>query len=216
MGAYSAFSWPKKAIPGTSWNVHLRVHWVFSNYVAWKNDFLRGMRPYTHISSSTHRASVRHFVVLKMILFKSHENLSKQLFFIIRLKIRLLSFRLILHSRATDLMSGTLRHFGHLKMWYFNVHDSLESKVSCFLCVSLRHFDGLEIRFLNFPENLGSRLCDHRWAILDFSCLENASPVEFRCSELKGISLPMETFIAFCRTENEITLGSWDHRPKDN
>jgi hypothetical protein len=33
-------------------------------------------------------------------------------------------------------------------------------------------------------------------------------PVEFRGSELRGTRLPVETFIAFWRTENGITLGS--------
>jgi hypothetical protein len=48
----------------------------------------------------------------------------------------------------------------------------------------------------------------------NFSCRENAGAVEFRCSELKGIRLPVETFIEFCRTKNEITLGHEAIDPK--
>jgi hypothetical protein len=52
VSAYSAFSWPKNTIPGTSWNPRLRVHGfcerLFSNYVAWRYDYSRAMRLYTH------------------------------------------------------------------------------------------------------------------------------------------------------------------------
>jgi hypothetical protein len=70
-------------------------------------------------------------------------------------------------------MSGTLRHFGHLKTWFFNGHESLESKVSCFRCVTLRHFDGLKIRFLKFPKILHPRFRGYRWShILNFGSLK--------------------------------------------
>jgi hypothetical protein len=60
-------------------------------------------------------------------------------------------------------MSGTLRQFVQMKMWFFNGHESLEWKVPWFCCVTLRHFDGLKIRFLKFRETLGSMFRDYQW-----------------------------------------------------
>jgi hypothetical protein len=59
------------------------------------------------------------------------------------------------------------------KIWFFNYNESLESKVSCFRCITNSHFDGLKILFLNFPETLCSRFRGYRWShILHFGGLK--------------------------------------------
>jgi hypothetical protein len=55
-------------------------------------------------------------------------------------------------------------HIGHLKFWFINGHESLDSKASCIRCVTLCNFQGLEVRFLNFPETFGSRFRCYLWA----------------------------------------------------
>jgi hypothetical protein len=47
-------------------------------------------------------------------------------------------------------MSGTVWHFGHLKIWFFKGHESLESKASCFLCLTLRRLKTWKCDFFFF------------------------------------------------------------------
>jgi hypothetical protein len=104
-------------------------------------------------------------------------------------------------------MSDTLRNFGHLKMGFFNGHESFESKVSCFRCVILRHLFGLKIRFLKFLKALTSRVRGYRWThILHFgglkmpflSGIQSIRPIELYLRQVKssipGLTSPGEDY----------------------
>jgi hypothetical protein len=108
-----------------------------------------------------------------------------------------------------------LRHFGHVL--FLKGLESHGSGVSCFRWLTLRHFGGLKIRYLKCPETLGSRLCDHRLAILDFmmpwKCM-SCRVVRPWAQGYKASTGNLYSILMFWRPQNAITRVSRDHRPK--
>jgi hypothetical protein len=142
---FLAFPWPEKAIPQRLW--HPRRIGIL-------------------------RAFFRHFSVPENPIFQgTWDPLLKSAWLPVAifhnfgaLKMRFLTCREILHSRATGFMLLTVRHFGRLKMWFFKDHETLGLRLSSFYWATVQHYIGLKMRFLKHPEIFGSTLPGYRWA----------------------------------------------------
>jgi len=133
--------------------------------------------------------------------------------------------REILNSRATGFKSGTLRQVGILKMWLFKCHETLESKVSCFHCVTLLHFEGLKMRFLRLSGQIyvatGFRIifilvswkcnsCLHGFSWKRFKHFGDLKSDSSRIMRHIGYYHPHSLCSEFCWHENEFFQRLWD------
>ena len=114
------------------------------------------------------------------------------------------------------LISGSLRHFDHLKMCFWEGHECLESRVYCFGCVTVRVFYCLKISFLRFPEILGLRLRGHRWGhVRNFGGLKKRFLAGLKKISSSVHDLLSEPFFAFWRHNIRPAIvqpGFWTRR----
>jgi len=125
-------------------------------------------------ASSIHKASVRSFGGLQIRIFKGHQILGFRIHgFCWATFFTLATWKSDSCRFVKSPTPGNWLHVNHcwtfcnIKMWLLMGHESLRSRISCFLCFTLRHFETVKMRFLKCPETLGWRLCEYWRAIFD-------------------------------------------------